>query len=115
MGADLLAMSNAYLQKRLLADRQHAPRAACTVVKQVRTRFDLIGNGQEDEIRHQANGIAGRPVFARLFVVLLVEPAHKFLENRAHRMVVESSRAQVYIGVEKFVDQRAEGVGLRKG
>ena len=100
----MLATSDTQLQERLLGDREHAARTGCAVVKQVRAGFNLVSYGQEDQIRHQADSVAGRPVFTGLFVVFLVELADEFLENRAHRMVVESSGAQVYIRVEEFVD-----------
>ena len=80
--------------------------------------------GQEDQVRHQLDGIARRPVLAGLLVVLLVEPADQLLEDRAHGVVVEAGmldravavqdrvRAEVDRRVEELLDQRAERVGL---
>ena len=82
--------------------------------------------GQEDQVRHQLDGVARRPVLAGLLVVLLVEPADQLLEDRAHRVVVEAGmlhravavqhrvRAEVDRRVEELLDQRAERVGLRE-
>ena len=94
------------------ADGEHAARAAGAVVEQVGAGLDLGLDGQEHEVRHQSNGVARRPVFARLLVVLLVELADQFLEDRAHRVVVDACRREVDVGVEELVDQRADGVGL---
>ena len=75
---------------------------------------DLISvlDRQEHQVRHQSDGVARRPVLARLLVVLLVELADQFLEDGAHRVVVDTGRRQVDVGVEELVDQRADGVGL---
>ena len=82
--------------------------------------------GQEDQLGHQLDGVARRPVLAGLLVVLLVEAADQLLEDRAHRMVVEARqlhravavqdrvRAEVDRRVEELLDQRAERVGLRE-
>ena len=75
----------------------------------------LILDRQKHEIRHQANGVARRPVLACLLVVVLVELADQFLEDRAHRVVVDAGRRKVDVGVEKLVDQRADRIGLGEG
>jgi len=103
---------DAYKQQSLLTDRERAAGAGCAIVKQISSGFDQVRYRQEDQIRHQSNGVTGRPVLPGFLIVFLIELAHKFLENRAHRMVVDSSRAQVYVRVEEFVDQCAERVGL---
>ena len=83
-------------------------------------------NGQEDELRHQPHGVARRPVFAGLFVVLLVEAADQLLEDRAHAVVVEAGMPDGAVGVHhrirtevdvrrgESLNQRAQGVGLRE-
>jgi hypothetical protein len=53
-------------------------------------------------------------VLTRLLVVLFVELADQLFEDRAHRVVVDAGRREVDVGVEEFVDQRAERVGARK-
>ena len=93
VGGDLLAVLRGELRQRLLGDGQHAAGAACAVIEQIGARLDLIGDRQEDQARHQLDGIARRPVLAGLLVVLLVEAADQLLEDRAHRMVVEAGIA----------------------
>jgi hypothetical protein len=118
VGGDLFAVRLGDLLKRLLRHGQHAAGAAGAVVEQVTAGLDLVRHGQEHEVGHQLHGIARRPVFARFFVVVLVEAAHQFLEHRAHRVVVEAGqladreRAEVDVLVEKLLDELAEGVGF---
>ena len=83
--------------------------------------------GQEDEIGHEADGVAGCPVLAGLLVVFLVELADQFLEDRAHGVVVHAGMfhgavgiedgigAEIDFGIEELADERAEGVGLGEG
>jgi len=87
-------------------------------------RSDLASDWQEDESRHQSNGVARRPVLARLFVVLLVEAPDQLFENRAHRVVVETRvlhravavqngiRAEVDVRRKKPFDESAKGISL---
>jgi hypothetical protein len=71
-----------------------------------------VGDGQEDQPRHQLHGIARRPVFARFLVVLFVEPSDQFFEDRPHSVVVQAGllhrdlsarrdRAGVQAGIEE--------------
>ena len=113
--------------KRLFRDRQHPARTAGAVVDKVRARLDLIGHRLEDEVRHKLHHVARREVFARLLVVLLVEPPDELLEDGAHRVVVEpfepDGAVPVHDGpgtevdgvVEELLDEVAERVGLDKG
>jgi len=64
------------------------PGAAGAVIDEIGSRLDLVGDRQEDESRHQLDGVARRPVLARLLVVLLVEPADQLLKDCPHRVVV---------------------------
>ena len=118
MRGDLLAVLLGDLLERFLGDGQHAARAAGAVVEQVGAALDAVGDGQEHEVRHEPDGVARRPVFAGLLVVLLVEAADEFLEDRAHAMVVEAGqvagglRAEVDVLVEELLDELAQGVGL---
>ena len=124
MGGHLLAVLRGELLERLLGDGQHAAGAAGAVVEQVGARLDLVGDGQEDQLRHELHGVARRPVLARLLVVLLVEAPDQLLEHRAHAVVVEAGvlhravavqhgvGAQVDVRREELLDQRAERVGL---
>ena len=84
---------------------------------------DLVGDGLEDQLRHQPDRVARGPVLARLLVVLLVEAAYQFLEDRAHAVVVEPGmldravsvphrgRAQIDVRRGELLDQGAQGVG----
>ena len=123
---DVLAALGREVAQRLLGHRQHAAGAAGAVVEQVGAGLDLVGDGQEDELRHQAHRVARRPVLARLLVVLLVEAPDQLLEDRAHGVVVEARMpngavgvlhrggAEVDVGRGELLDQRAQGVGLRE-
>ena len=83
-----------------------------------------VGNGQEDQLRHELHGVAWRPVLAGFLVVLLVEAADQFLEDGAHAVVVESGvldrtvavedrvGAQVDVRRDELLDEGAERVGL---
>ncbi|EXI65746.1 MAG: hypothetical protein AW08_02958 [Candidatus Accumulibacter adjunctus] len=124
MRGDLLAVLAGKLLKRLLGDRQHATRTTGGVVEEVGAGFDLVGDRQEEQLRHELHGVARRPVFAGFFVVLFVEASDQLLEHRPHAVVVEarvpdrSVAAEHRVGAEVDVrrkqpfDQRAERVGL---
>ena len=90
MGGNLLRMILAERDQGLLGDGQHAASAAGAVVEQVCPGFDLVGDRQKDEFRHKLHGVAGRPVLARLLVVLFVEAAKELLEEGPHRVVVDA-------------------------
>ena len=121
---DLLAALLGDLGKRLLGDRQHSARTASTVVHQVRPGLDLVGDRLENQLRHQGHGIARSPVLASLFVVLFVEPADQFLEDRSHGMVIQAGLpdrsvcvedrigTQVHVRREELLDQCAQRVRL---
>ena len=124
VGGHVLVVLGGELLQSVLGYGQHAAGAAGAVVEQIGAGFDLAGDGQEDESGHERHGVAWGPVFAGLFVVLLVEAAYQFLEDRAHAVVVEAgvfdravgvegrSRAEVDVGRGEFLDQRAQGVGF---
>ena len=123
---DVLAVLGRELPQRLLGHGQHAAGAAGAVVEEIRAGLDPVGDGQEDEPRHQPHGVARRPVLARLLVVLLVEAPDQLLEYRAHAVVVEPGMpdravgvlhrggTQVDVGRGELLDQRAQRVGLRQ-
>ena len=126
MRGDLFALRGGELAQSLFSHGQHTAGAAGAIVQQIGSRFDFLGNGQEDQLCHQLDGVARRPVLTRLFVVLLVETAHQFLEDRAHGMVVEAgmldrtiavddrSRAEVDVGRKQLLNQRTQCIGLGK-
>ena len=65
MRGDVLAVLGRELPQGLLGHRQHAAGAAGAVVEQVGAGPDVVGDGQEDEPRHQPHRVA-RPRFAGL-------------------------------------------------
>jgi hypothetical protein len=109
-----------------LGQRQHAAGAASPVVQRVGAGAQPVGDGQKHQVRHQLDRIAGRPVFAGLLVVVLVELADQFLENRAHGVVVHGREvhrpiavehrpgAEIDVRIEKLLDQRPQGIGFGK-
>ena len=123
---DVLAALGRKLAQRLFGDGEHPAGAAGAVVEQVGAGLELVGDGQEDELRHQPHGVARRPVLARLLVVLLVEAADQLLEDRAHPVVVEAGipdravsvlhrgGAEVDVRRGELLDERTQGVGLRE-
>jgi hypothetical protein len=127
VGLDGAAVGGSEVLEGFLGDGEHAARAAGAVVKGVGAGPDVVGDGQEDEVGHEADGVAGRPVLAGLLVILLVELADQLFEDRAHGVVVEGGlpdgavavrdrgRAEVDVGVEELRDEGAERVGLGEG
>ena len=125
MATSLLCLLRELLQG-LLGDGEHSAGAAGAVVEQIGPGFDLVGDRQEDEIGHQLDRIARRPVLTGLFVVFLVEPPNQLLEDRAHGVVVETWMldgtvtvedrlgTKIDIRGEKLFDQRPERVSLGK-
>ena len=123
VGGDLPAFFGGELLENVFGHSQHAAGAACSVVDQVGAGLDPVGDGQEDQLRHQGHGVARGPMLARLLVVLLVEAPDQLFEDRPHTVVVEAGvpdravgvahrgRAQVDVGRGEFFDQRAQGVG----
>ena len=77
-------------QKPVLRDSKHTACPAGAIITGIGGILDLIRNRHKDKICHQFNDIAGRPVFACLLVVFLVEFADQFLKNCAHAVVVQS-------------------------
>jgi hypothetical protein len=109
VGGDLLAVFGGELLQRLLGDGQHAARAAGAVVEQVGAGLDPLGDGQEDQLGHELDGVARRPVLAGLFVVLLVEAADQLLEHRAHGVVVEAGVLDRAVAVQDRVRAEVDG------
>ncbi len=101
-------------RQRSLRHRQHAAGSTGAVIQQVGAGFDLFFDGEENEVGHEAHGVARRPMLARLLVVLLVEPANQLLEDRPHGVVVHAGGREVNAGIEEHVDQRAQGVVFGK-
>ena len=99
MGRHLLAALAGDLLQRLFGDRQHTAGTAGSIIEQVRAGLNLVGDRQKDELGHQLDSIARRPVLARLFVVLLVEAPHQLLKDRAHAVVVETGQFHRTVGV----------------
>ena len=124
VGRHLLAPLLRDLLQHVLGHGQHAAGPAGSVVEQVGAGFDLVGDREEDQIRHELHRVARGEVLARLFVVFLVEAPDQFLEDRAHAVVVEAGlpdravgvhhrhRAQVDAGRGELLDQRTQGVGF---
>lgn len=110
--SDLLIALRGNRHERFFRHGKHAAGAAGAVIQQIGAGFKRSLDRQENEVRHQPNGIARRPVLACLLVVVLVELANQLLKNRAHRVVVDARRRQVNFGIKELVDQRAERVGL---
>jgi len=101
-GSHLLLALRRDAGERVLGNGKHAAGAAGAVVKQVGAGLDLLLDGQEDEVGHQANGVAWCPVFAGLFVILFVKLADQFFKHRSHGMVIYALGRKVDRWIEKF-------------
>ena len=120
VGGDLLLPVSGELLESFLGDGQHSARAARAIVKEVAAGFDAVGDGQEDEVGHEADGVTGRPVFAGFLVIFLVEFADQFFEHSSHRVVVHAGMlhraigieggigAEIDLRIEELADERAE-------
>jgi len=83
-GTHLAAVLAGEIEQRFLSHCQHSAGAACAVIQKIRARWNRIGDWEENDVRHQLDRIAGRPVFASLLVVFLVKFADQLLENGSH-------------------------------
>ena len=52
VGGDFLAVVGGELLKHVLGHGQHAASAASPIVDQVSAGLDLVGDGEEDQLRH---------------------------------------------------------------
>ena len=95
------------LMQHVLAHGQHAAGPAGAVVEQIGAGLDLVGDREEDQLRHERHGVARGEVLARLLVVLLVEAPDQLLEDSAHAVVVEPGMPDRAVGVS------ITGTGLR--
>ena len=91
------------LLQHVLAHGQHAAGPAGAVVEQIGAVVDLVGDREEDELRHELNGVARGEMLARLLVVLLVEAPDQLLEDRPHAVVVEPGMPDRAVGVQDGV------------
>ena len=89
MNRHILSILLGNRQKPVLCNSKHTASPAGSVITGVGGVFDLTRNRYKDKVCHQFNNIAGRPVFACLLVVFLIELADQFLKNRTHAVVVQ--------------------------
>ena len=115
--------------KPILCNGEHTTRSAGPIIAGVSSVLDLIGNWHKDKVCHQFNNITGRPVFAGLLIVFLVELTNQFLKNRTHAVVVQTRmlenclffvlihrvRTEVNVRRYKFFNNCAENVCLDHG
>ena len=97
-GAYLLASAGGDGSERLIGHGQHPAGPARAVIDGVGARHDRSCHRPERQLGHEAHRVARRPVFARLLVVLLIEPPDQLLEDGPHGMVIHRLRRQVHIG-----------------
>lgn len=118
---DLLAALSRQCQEALLGDGEHSAGAAGAVVAKVAAVADLAGHGDEHQVGHELDDVAGCPVLAGLLVVLVVEPAEKLLEHHAHVVVVQPRqfagglRAEVDGGRGEPLNHRAQNARVHEG
>ena len=77
---------DADIHKVFTAFGQHSTRATCRIIQR-NNLGKVVLHGFKNEVRQQRNGIAGREVFARFLVVLLVEATQQLLKHGAHANV----------------------------
>ena len=111
----------------LLGNGEHPAGAAGAVVEHVGGGFHLVGDGPEDELRHQLHHVPGGEVLAGLLVVVLAEAPDQLLKDRAHAVVVQTLQAHGLVGVERrswaevhrrvkeLLDEEAQGAGFDQG
>ena len=113
-------------QKPVLRDSKHTACPAGAIITGIGGVLDLIRNRHKDKICHQFNDIAGRPVFACLLVVFLVEFANQLLKDCPHAVVVKSGmlhyslcivfidwlRREVDIWRNKFLNNCPQNISL---
>ena len=120
VSGDLLAVLLSNLLEGVFRDGEHPPGAAGAIVEEVGAGFDLVGDRQEHEVGHQPDCIARCPVLSGFLVVVLIELQDEVLEERAHRVVIEtgkvanSVRGEVDVLVEELLDELAENVSFGK-
>src|SRR5438874_9689146 len=73
----LLASLFSQLFQCLFRNGKHAAGAQRSVVKQISSRFNLVRDWEEEEISHQLNRVARRPVFTCFFIVLSIEATNQ--------------------------------------
>jgi hypothetical protein len=84
---------------QLLGFGEHAASAAGGIVGgAVDAGFVDVLLASVDEVRHQANDLAGREVIAGLLVSLFVEAHHQMLEQVAPLQVVDPAGVQIDLG-----------------
>ena len=97
--ADRLSIAAAADRDVLLRDHQHAARAAARVVdgadRPARADRGLVA--RQHQVDHQVDDVAWREVLAGVLIQRLVELADQFLEDRAHRRVVDPVGVQVHV------------------
>ena len=86
-----------------------------------------VGDGPEDELRHQLHHVPGGEVLAGLLIVVLAEAPDQLLEDRTHAVVVQTLQAHGLVGVERrswaevhrrveeLLDEEAQGAGFDQG
>src|SRR5213594_2876053 len=135
LGVDLLSVEmrgylfagfRGELLERFFGNSQHAARSAGSVVEQVRAGFDLVRDRKQDQLRHQPDDGAWRPVLAGLLIVLFVETPDQLLEDGPHAVIVEAVmidravsvlhgiRSEIDVRRKKLLDQSPQRVGLRQ-
>jgi len=90
---DLLVVVAGEFGEAVFGDGEHAAGAAGSVVEDVGGGFDAVGDGEEDEVGHEADDVAWGEVFAGFFVIFFVEAADELFEDGAHGVVVEGGEA----------------------
>ena len=83
-----------------LCNGQHAASPQGAVVKQVGGGLELVSDGGEYQLGHQLDRVSGRPVFAGLLVIFLVEPADEVLKDGSHGVVVQPGQLFCPVVVE---------------
>ena len=124
---DFLALLVGQIFQGFLSHGEHPAGAAGAVVEHVGGGLHLVGNGPEDELRHQLHHVPGGEVLAGLLVVVLAEAPDQLLKDRAHAVVVQTFQAHGLIGVERrswaevhrrveeLPDEEAQGAGFDQG
>ncbi len=90
---NVLALLTGQFHKTIFCHGQHAAGAAGPVVQEIRTGFDPVGYGNQDQLCHEPHHVTWGEVLTGLLVILFIKTTDEFLEDRAHTVIVQGGQS----------------------